>query len=320
MENLIIIGAGFTAAALTRFLNEKDPLIIDKGRGAGGRCSSRRVEDIGVFDHGLQYVSSENNDFIEFLKDGLKENLLSWNGEFYNEKNELNKSQKFIGKNGNNEFVKKILKSKNQIYKTKVEKLIFKNNHWQVILNGNKSIDTKKVIVTIPEEQCCDLLKDVYDIHYKNQTISNLTLMVAIKNNKNTFSGKKIKDKEDVISWIANENSKNRDLNNSSLSLYTVQSTEKFAEKNCSKYYTNKEIIMKEMLNRFLNILHLENPEVKYCSIHSWRLAYKKNNFSNKVIWDQKKGLGICGDWISGPKLENSWENSKKFSDIYNNS
>ena len=55
--------------------------------------------------------------------------------------------------------------------------------------------------------------------------------MVAIKNNKNTFSGKKIKDKEDVISWIANENSKNRDLNNSSLSLYTVQSTEKFAEK-----------------------------------------------------------------------------------------
>ena len=245
---------------------------------------------------------------------------MSWNGEFYNEKNELNKSQKFIGKNGNNEFVKKILKSKNQIYKTKVEKLIFKNNHWQVILNGNKSIDTKKVIVTIPEEQCCDLLKDVYDIHYKNQTISNLTLMVAIKNNKNTFSGKKIKDKEDVISWIANENSKNRDLNNSSLSLYTVQSTEKFAEKNCSKYYSNKEIIMKEMLSRFLNILHIENAEVKYCSIHSWRLAYKKNNFSNKVIWDQKKGLGICGDWISGPKLENSWENSKKFSDIYNNS
>ena len=88
---------------------------------------------------------------------------MSWNGEFYNEKNELNKSEKFIGKNGNNEFVKKILKSKNQIYKTKVEKLIFKNNHWQVILNGNKSIDTKKVIVTIPEEQCCDLLKDVYD-------------------------------------------------------------------------------------------------------------------------------------------------------------
>ena len=78
-------------------------------------------------------------------------------------------------------LLKKFLKSKNQIYKTKVEKLIFKNNHWQVILNGNKSIDTKKVIVTIPEEQCCDLLKDVYDIHYKNQTISNLTLMVAIK-------------------------------------------------------------------------------------------------------------------------------------------
>ena len=60
-----------------------------------------------------------------------------------------------------------------------------------------------------------------------------------------------------------------------------MQSSEKFAEKNCSQYYSNKEIIMKEMLSRFLNILHIENADVKYCSIHSWRLAYKKNNFSN---------------------------------------
>ena len=56
MENLVIIGAGFSAAVLTEYLKEMDPLIIDKGRGPGGRCSSRRVEDIGIFDHGLQYV------------------------------------------------------------------------------------------------------------------------------------------------------------------------------------------------------------------------------------------------------------------------
>ena len=30
----------------------------------------------------------------------------------------------------------------------------------------------------------------------------------------------------------------------------------------------------------------------------------------SKYIWLPKLGLGICGDWMSGPKAENAWESS----------
>ena len=319
MENLVIIGAGFSAAVLTEYLKEMDPLIIDKGRGPGGRCSSRRVEDIGIFDHGLQYVSDKNNQFLYFLKDKLKSNLVSWDGAFYNENNELNNSKKFIGKNGNNELVKCLLRSKKQLFKTKVNQLIFKDKYWTIILSDNKKLDTKKVIITIPEEQCFDLLGNNYQIKNSKKTSSNITLMIATKKNKKkNFAGRKFKD--EIISWIANENSKNRQINNNSLSLYTIQSTDEFAEKNCLHYYNKKHVIKNEMLNKSLDILELSKSEVKHCDIHSWRLAYKKSDFTNDVIWDQNKGLGVCGDWISGAKLENSWFNAKKLAEIYNNS
>ena len=62
-----------------------------------------------------------------------------------------------------------------------------------------------------------------------------------------------------------------------------------------------------EMLDKSLDILELNKSEVQHCDIHSWRLAYKKNDFIHDVIWDQNKGLGVCGDWFNGPKVENAW-------------
>ena len=52
-KNTIIVGAGFSSAVLSKLLNSKNLLIFDKGRGPGGRSSTRRVENIGFFDHGL---------------------------------------------------------------------------------------------------------------------------------------------------------------------------------------------------------------------------------------------------------------------------
>ncbi|MFM7982260.1 MAG: NAD(P)-binding protein, partial [Candidatus Fonsibacter sp.] len=58
MKNIAIIGAGFSAATLSYFLKE-DLIFYEKSRGVGGRCSTRRVDNIGLFDHGLQYIKSK---------------------------------------------------------------------------------------------------------------------------------------------------------------------------------------------------------------------------------------------------------------------
>ena len=73
MIKTIIIGSGFCSAVLTKVLNPNSNfLIFDKSRGPGGRSSTRRVDDVGFFDHGLQYISPITKEFDFFFKSVFK--------------------------------------------------------------------------------------------------------------------------------------------------------------------------------------------------------------------------------------------------------
>ena len=76
MNNIAILGAGFSTSTLCYYLNEKDIKVFEKARGPGGRSSTRKVDDIGVFDHGLQYISPKDKKFSEFLK--LNKSVKRW--------------------------------------------------------------------------------------------------------------------------------------------------------------------------------------------------------------------------------------------------
>ena len=76
MKNIAIIGAGLSAASLSNFI-KKDLDIYEKSRGAGGRCSTRRVENVGLFDHGLQYIKNPSSEFKKMLND-----YSVWQGNF----------------------------------------------------------------------------------------------------------------------------------------------------------------------------------------------------------------------------------------------
>ena len=97
MNKLIIIGSGFSAGVLTRCINEKDILLFDKSRGPGGRSSTRRVENIGAFDHGLQFISPKDKKFELFLDNYLGSFIKKWEGEHIcYEENKKIKGEKYI--------------------------------------------------------------------------------------------------------------------------------------------------------------------------------------------------------------------------------
>jgi len=80
MKQIAIISAGFSSAVLCHYLSEKDITIFEKARGPGGRSSTRKVDGVGVFDHGLQYISPKSSEFLEFVKE-LK-SVKRWDGDF----------------------------------------------------------------------------------------------------------------------------------------------------------------------------------------------------------------------------------------------
>ena len=61
MIDYCILGSGISGSTIANLLSKSSSVeIIDKARGIGGRCSSKKFTKNLNFDHGLQYFSSKN--------------------------------------------------------------------------------------------------------------------------------------------------------------------------------------------------------------------------------------------------------------------
>ena len=321
MNNIAILGAGFSTSTLCYYLNEKDIKVFEKARGPGGRSSTRKVDDIGVFDHGLQYISPKDKNFSEFLK--LNKSVKQWDGDFIEIDGKVSilpPSEKLIGITGNNDFVKSNINLDQCHFKTRIERIEYQNDHWKLIDDSSNEHLAKKIILTLPQEQTNILIKDL-DLKFEikeNFMKPCFTVMLALKESPIfKHSGYVIKNNK-IISWCANESSKFRDLNNKDLTLLTLQTTEEYGFANFKRYRENKEYILNEILSEFLDIFKIDDSEVIHKNVHGWLYAYSENQ-SSEVFWDDKKYIGITGDWFTGGRAENAWINAKLLSEKINN-
>ena len=118
MSKFCIIGSGISGATIANLLSKKHSVILfDKARGPGGRASFKRIKGKTGFDHGTQYISPKTKEFKRFTNNLIKKKVLKvWGGKhiFLNSKKKENKKHiKIIGRSGNNDISKYMLKKIN---------------------------------------------------------------------------------------------------------------------------------------------------------------------------------------------------------------
>jgi len=321
MNKITIIGSGFSSAVLSKNLKEKDVLIFDKSRGPGGRSSTRRVEHVGVFDHGLQFISPKKKEFELFLKQHLTSFVKEWDGEFILfEDNKKIEKKKYIGKSGNNDFVKKLISS-NIHYQKELLSIEKKDKKWLLEFKDNSKQECEKLILTIPLEQCQKIITPLnLDFKIIGSMEPNLTVMIGFDKSLGISANGFKFEKNSILGWTANESSKIRSENNPDLELWTLQSSLFFAQKKFQDYRGNKEEVINLMVGEFLNLFNIKNANIVHKDIHGWLYAFKKENFSQKFYWNEEINLGICGDWMCGSKAEDAWSSASALADQINNS
>jgi len=322
MNKTVIIGSGFSSAVLTKVLDQNSNLLIfDKSRGPGGRSSTRRVENIGLFDHGLQYISPTIKEFDFFLNQNLKPSIKEWSGNFHVfEDNKTINSKKYIGKLGNNSFVKDLLSTKVEYLKELVG-LERRNNKWTLQFKDKDTQDCERLILTIPLEQCQKITNPLnLGLNFEGSMEPNLTAMIAFDKPLEIPSVGIKFQKNPILGWAGNESSKLRIGNNKNLELWTLQSSLDFAKKYCHIYRDKKEEVLELMIQEFLNLFEIKNVEISHKDIHGWLYAFKIKDFFNKFYWNKDINLGICGDWMCGPKAEDAWSSATLLANQINNS
>ncbi len=311
MSDYCVIGSGISGATIANLLNRKFQVnLYDKGRGPGGRASFKRIKGQIGFDHGTQYFSPKTIEFKKFANRLIKIKILKkWSGNhiFLNSKKKENKKHiKIIGKKGNNDICKFLLKKVKCFYQSEVKKIYYKNKLWFLLFTDGKIRTYKAVILTCPFPQLKKLSEKFINntfIKRKLKMDANITVMIAIKKNKKSPSSFLFDDP--VLGWAGNENTKKRFK--SKYDLWTLQSTFKWANKNIDKNKKNLKKNSKVLIDKFFKLTKIKKTKVIYSINHGWKYSSNSKPLKIRSYWDPQKKIGVCADWFIGPRLESGW-------------
>ena len=309
MIDFCILGSGVAGSTIANLLSKKYSIhVFDKARGPGGRSSNKRFRNNLSFDHGVQYISPKSKEFTKLIQKLYKKKIFkTWGGnhlDFTFENKPL--VSKYIGQKANNALSKYNLKGIKLSFASQIKKIDYKKKFWEILLNDNSKYQFKGLILTCPFPQLKKLARKYLDkkvSKLKVQMQPNITAMVVFKNQKE-LPISSIKFDDDILSWAANENSKKRFKSN--FNLWTLQASLKWSKKTINKYKNDKSI-MSQLVSRFLKLSGLEKNKLMHKNIHGWKYSYNYEKTPFLSNWNKKYQLGICGDWLNGPKVENAW-------------
>ena len=311
MSSFCVIGSGISGATIASLLNKKHSVdLFDKARGPGGRSSFKRLDKIRGFDHGTQYISPKSTAFKKFIKELIKKKILkNWSGKhlFLNHKKKEQKNHnKIIGRKGNNDISKYLLRNVNCHFENELKKINYKQKKWILTFFDGKKRIYDKLILTCPFAQLSKLsnkfIKNPF-IKKKIKMDANITVMIVTKKTKKNISSYLFDDK--ILGWAAKENSKKRFKNNQDL--WTLQSTHSWANKKINKNKENKDVNSQTLIDQFFKLTGIKKTRVLFSLNHGWKYSSNSKPLKLKSYWNSSINLGVCADWFVGPRLEAGW-------------
>ncbi len=311
MSSFCVIGSGISGATIANLLNKKHTVdLYDKARGLGGRSSFKRLDNLRGFDHGTQYFSPKTIEFKRFTKKLIEKKILKiWGGnhKFLSDKKKENKKHvKVIGKKGNNDISKYLLKNVRCYFQSELKKINFQNRKWNLVFNDGEIRNYENLILTCPFPQLKKLSKKYIKNSFIREKIkmdANITILIEIKKTNLGYSSFLFNDR--ILGWAGYENSKKRFKSKSDL--WTLQSTFNWANKKINQNKVLKKTNAKILIDKFFKLTGIKQTKILFSLNHGWKYSSNSKPLKLKSYWNSRLNLGVCADWFNGPRLESGW-------------
>ncbi len=311
MSSFCVIGSGISGATIANLLNKKHTVdLYDKARGLGGRSSFKRLDNQRGFDHGTQYFSPKTSEFKRFTKKLIEKKILKiWGGnhKFLSDKKKENKKHvKVIGRKGNNDISKYLLKNVKCYFQSELIKINFQNRKWNLKFNNGEIRNYEYLILTCPFPQLKKLSKKYIKNSFIREKIkmdANITILIEIKKTNLGYSSFLFNDR--ILGWAGYENSKKRFKSKSDL--WTLQSTFNWANKKINQNKVLKKTNAKILIDKFFKLTGIKRTKILFSLNHGWKYSSNSKPLKLKSYWNSRLNLGVCADWFNGPRLESGW-------------
>ena len=297
---IVIIGSGMAGLACARRLADAGhaAIVVDKGRGIGGRVATRR-EGSMQFDHGAQFVNARDAGFAAALANLSVADWQDGTGRTHS-----------VGVSGMSAIPKALGAGLDIRQKVLVTRLHHDGDGWVLDLE-NGSLRASRVVVTVPAPQVAGLLGADHPLVAQLSPVRLapcLTLMAAVASPPPFIT---LKNPDDALSWIALDSSK-PDRPQGLGALWVAQASEGFSVAHLEK---TPEDITDLMVPLLCARLGVTPDRVTHAAAHRWRYARVTQALGQPFLRSGDGTLYLGGDWCIGPRVEAAWTSGTAIAD-----
>ena len=293
---IAIVGAGMAGLSCGQRLSRlgHEVRLFDKGRGPGGRMATRRMEDGGTtlhFDHGAQYFTARDPRFVE--------QVAHWEASGVAARWAAAGDDAWVGTPAMNAPLKAMAGELGVQFGTRIEQLVRDGEGWQIDGEGAPDARFDAVLVAVPAEQAGPLLQPHAPAMatLADQTASDpcWTLMAGFEAPlalvQDTLR------QRGPIGWAARNNAK---PGRASEECWVVQASPEWSRAHLEE---DAETVAAALLAELAEANGSPLPRQLGATAHRWRFA-RSGTAGEEALWDAEQRIGVCGDWLIGPRVE----------------
>jgi len=303
-----IIGAGLAGLTAAGELAAAghDVALFDKARGPGGRMSTRRIETqsgTAYFDHGAQYFTARDP--------GFAAEVARWEAAGVAARWPAAGAEAWVGTPGMNAIIKALAARHDVRWNCRIEAIARDGAGWQIRHSeGVAALDA--VLVAVPAEQVADLIAahapEWAALAGATRSQPCWTVMAAFDAPIGCVDD--CLRNAGAIGWAARNSAKPGRTGPES---WVIQGSPDWS---AAHLEDAGDAVIAVLLNEFAMATGLALPELLAVpdllavQAHRWRYALS-GAAGRTALWNETGGLGVCGDWLIGPRIESAWASGR---------
>jgi predicted NAD/FAD-dependent oxidoreductase len=306
-----VIGAGVAGAAAARALKDAGHVVtlFDKGRGAGGRLSTRQ-EGTRRFDHGATFFTVKDERFARWARAWWQERVIGqWRGLVDGEppREHAHELVRLVGTPGMNAVVKRMLHGLDARFGVEVSGLTRDGTRWRLLDKAGHALGEFDVaVVATPAHQAATLVDpSSYELASRLRDEVVVAPCWAVMVHFAEGTGVEWDASHSTVGplrWLLKESSKpERPTEGEAWVLHAN------AEWSRAHLEDAPELVERTLLDAFFATTGARKLEPTLVKAHRWRYALTERPLGQPCVWDEARRLAVCGDWCLGATVEHAF-------------
>lgn len=316
---IAIIGAGLAGLACADRLMQAglEVRLFDKGRGPGGRLSTRR-SDRFQFDHGCQFLTARDPDFQGRMARWLDHGVAArWTAPVVRLHPgglvEDSPGERFVGVPGMNAPIHALAEGLPVQWGLRVAAVEPARDGWRLTAEDGRDLGCyRQVVVAVPAPQAVPLLAGAPDLASR-AAMAHMAHCWAVM--------LAFEDRIDVAwdaAFVAAAGGEGRPLswlarNSSKPGRPSAESWVLHAAPTWSDVHSElaPDAVLARLLPAFQALTGAMATPV-HAVAHRWRYALPTAPLGDGCLWKPQAGLGACGDWCQEARAEAAWVSGRR--------